>query len=253
MARREVLHTTGLLSAHLVLTDATDGDLRVPDAGAGISTELVRRRERIAPHPWTWLRQVHGARVVEVDEPGEWCGAEADAAVTTTSGAVLAVHTADCAGVLIVGDGQDPVTGDPVRVVGAAHAGWRGLSEGVVESTVEHMRRLGASRFVWDLGPCISPAAYEFGEEGLDVLCDRLGPELRSTTLEGAPALDLRAGVRAALGRAGVDASAGAGPDAVACTALDDGFFSWRARRDTGRQVAAIWLAPDDHEYPWHA
>ena len=44
----------------------------------------------------------------------------------------------------------------------------------------------------------------------------------------------------------------GTGPAVVPCTALDDGFFSWRARQDEGRQAAVVWLAPDDHDYPWH-
>lgn len=250
MARREVLDDGDLPTAHLVLTDATDGDLRVPEPGDVPSAELTGRRRRIATGPWTWLTQVHGARVVEVDAPGEWAGAEADAAVTTTPGAVLAVHTADCAGVLLVGDGADPVTGESVRVLGAAHAGWRGLLAGVLEATVEHMRRLGASRFRWELGPCISPAAYEFGAVELDALCDRYGPTLRSTTLDGAAALDLRAGVRAALAAAGVGTGPGSGPDVVPCTALDEGFFSWRARSDRARQAAVVWMAHDDRSGP---
>ncbi len=259
MTRREVIHTEGLASAHLAFTDVSTGDLRVDPssspsvAGRAGSTELDSRRHRVAPHPWTWLRLVHGGRVVEVDAPGEWAGSEADAAVTTTIGAVLAVHTADCAGVVLVGDGTDPVTGDPTRVVGVAHAGWRGLLEGVLESTVAHMRRLGATEFRWDVGPCISPAAYEFGPVELDALADRLGNEVRATTLEGAAALDLRAGVRASLAQAGVDTGPGTGPEVVPCTALDDGFYSWRARHDNGRQAAVVWLAPDDHDYPWHA
>ena len=246
MPRREAVHTTGLPSAHLAFTDASDGDLAV----TGPADDLERRRSRVAPHDWTWLRQVHGARVVEVDAPGEWCGAEADAAVTDTPGAVLAVHTADCAGVLLVGSGADPVSGEPTAVVGAAHAGWRGLGEGVLQHTVAAMRRLGADRFTWDVGPCISPAAYEFGDDELAALTGRYGDSLRSTTLDGAPALDLRAGVRAALSEAGLDPSTG--PATVPCTALDPGFFSWRARADTARQAAVVWLAPDDHDYPWH-
>ena len=252
MPRREALHTPGLPSAHFAFTDAGDGDLRVPEPGLAEDAEVARRRQRIAPHPWTWLRQVHGRRVVEADAPGLWQGAEADAAVSTTLGAVLSVHTADCAGVVLVGDGADPATEEPIRVIGAAHAGWRGLQDGVLEATVDAMRRLGAQDLRWDLGPCISPAAYEFGEAELDDLCARLGEELRATTLDGTPALDLRAGVRAALARADVDAGPGTGPAVVPCTALDEGFFSWRARRDSGRQAAVIWLAPDDHDYPWH-
>ncbi len=251
MPRREAVHTPGLPSAHLAFTDATVGDLSISEPGAPDPVSLSELRQRVAPHPWTWLRQVHGNRVVEVDAPGEFVGTDADAAVTTELGVVLAVHTADCAPVLLVGDGADPVSGDPVRVIGAAHAGWKGLRDGVIDSTVALMRRLGATEFAWDLGPCISPAAYEFDDAELDGLCAELGPELRASTLDGTPALDLRAGVRAALVRNGVDVSSG-GPKAVPCTALDTGFYSWRARRDTGRQAAVIWLAPDDHDYPWH-
>jgi YfiH family protein len=244
--RREVVHVEGLASTHLAFTDAADGDLAV----TGPADDLARRRRRVAPHRWTWLRQVHGTRVVEVDEPGELAGAEADAAVTATPGAVLAVHTADCAGVLLWGTGPDPVTDEPIAVVGAAHAGWRGLLDGVVQHTVEVMRRRGVDHLGWDLGPCISPAAYEFGVEDLAALAGRYGESVRATTLDGAPALDVRAGVRGALAEAGVDPERG--PGTVPCTALDDGFFSWRARRDAGRQAAVIWLAPDDHDYPWH-
>ena len=125
--------------------------------------------------------------------------------MTTTEGVVLAVHTADCAGVLLVGTGPDPATGEPVTVIGAVHAGWKGLRDGVLQHTVDVMRRLGAEHLDWDLGPCISAAAYEFGETDLDVLADRYGDAVRSTTLDGAPALDLRAAVRAAAAEAGLD------------------------------------------------
>ena len=86
-----------------------------------------------------------------------------------------------------------------------AHAGWRGLESGVLQATVATMRSLGADEIWWDLGPCISPAAYEFGPEPLGVLADRYGPTVVSTTLDGRPALDLRAGVAAAVSEAGLD------------------------------------------------
>lgn len=235
MPRRDELALGGA-PVRLAFTDAADGDLRV-DAD---TDDLARRRARIAAHPWTWLRQVHGADVVVVDRPGDGAGAEADAAVTATPGAVLAVHTADCAGVLLAG-----ARAGGAPVVGAAHAGWRGLSLGVLQATVAAMADLGAERLVWRLGPCISPAAYEFGEADLDALCDRYGEDLRSRTADGRPALDLRAGVRAALSDAGLDAAPDAGDGGggpVPCTALDAGFFSWRARRDTARQAAVVWV-----------
>ena len=216
-----------------LFTSAADGDL-----GRSVDPELLRaRREHLAPGPWTWLDQVHGADVVVVDRPGGGAGSPADAAVTAVPGAVLSVLTADCAPVLLWSRSAD---GTGPTVVGAAHAGWRGLLAGVLEACVAAMRGLRADDIDWRLGPCVSPAAYEFSTADLDRLVDRLGPAVRSTTSEGAPALDTQAAVSAALGRAGVRVPEGS--PAVPCTALDPGWFSWRARRDTGRQAAVIWI-----------
>lgn len=205
-----------------------DGDLCIDAA----QPALDARRDAICPFPWTWLRQVHGNRVVTVTRPGEWAGEEADAAVTVVAGACLAVHTADCAPVLF--RSQDG------RVIGAAHAGWRGLYDGVVESTVAAMQALGATEIVAELGPCISPDAYEFAAADLTTLALRFGPEVVAATTDGAAAFDLRAAVRSTLSAAGV-ALGGQPPP---CTALDAGYFSWRARRDVGRQASVIWLPP---------
>src|SRR4051794_2945660 len=92
-----------------LFTDHRHGDLAVSNAGP----VLDGRRAAIRPEPWTWLHQVHGADVVTVSEPGAGAGTDADAAVTTTPGAVLAVHAADCAPVVLVGSGG----------IGVAHAG----------------------------------------------------------------------------------------------------------------------------------
>ena len=226
-------HDAGRLVVHHRFTSRRDGDLcvRLP------VDELTPRRAAVAPVPWTWLDQVHGARVVTVTRPGEHSGVAADAAVTTVADAALAVHTADCAGVLFW---SDPHADGPM-VVGAAHAGWRGLLDGVLEATVQAMGDLGASSIRWQLGPCISPTAYEFGRSDLDLVRARLGERVEGRTAEGAPALDLRAAVAAAL--AGTAASpAGRDPLDVACTASDASYYSWRARADTGRQAAVIWM-----------
>ena len=218
---------------HTRFTSRVDGDLAVD-----LPSEVLEpRRAAIAPIPWTWLRQVHGADVVVVTEPGEHAGAAADAAVSAVGGVTLAVHSADCAPVLLHSTGAGPT------VIGAAHAGWRGLAEGVLQRTVERMRALGADDVVWRLGPCISPTAYEFGADDLEQLRTTLGDAVVARTATGAPALDLRAGVRAAL------SAVGAGPADpeldVACTAADPSYFSWRARRDVGRQAAVIWTEVD--------
>lgn len=214
-------------------TDRFHGDLAV-----GLDAAVLEpRRAAVAPTPWTWLEQVHGAEVVVVERPGDRAGARADAAVTVTPGATLAVHTADCAGVLLVG------SGGPDWVIGAAHAGWRGLELGVLQATVLAMRSLGAREITWRLGPCISAAAYEFGDDDLARLARRLGPSVVAATASGAPALDLRAAVAAALAQ--VDATpADPEPLQVRCTATDPSCYSWRARADRGRQAALTWIAP---------
>lgn len=221
-------------------TSRSDGDLCVALA----PDELEGRRRAVAPLPWTWLDQVHGTDVVAVSAPGDGAGRRADAAVTDVVGAVLAVHTADCAPVLL----QGTCEGRPV--VGAAHAGWRGLVGGVLGATVQAMCSLGAASISWRLGPCISAAAYEFGDDDLDQLVERFGPTVRSRTAAGRPALDLRAGVRAALGELDVIE---AQPDAaVPCTALDPGWFSWRRDRTPERQAGVIWIDDASSSDDWH-
>gem|GEM_PF-74867 len=200
--------------------------------------DLDLRRNDVLPGQWSWLHQVHGADVVVVREPGEHAGAQADALVTDCLGAVLAVHTADCAGVLLLGEVPSSAGAESRLVVGAAHAGWRGLLGGVLQQTVETMRELGATSTQWLLGPCIGPDDYEFGNDDLALLVDRYGPSLAAVTSDGRTALDLRAGVRIALAEV---SSVPLDPNrSVPNTASGDEWFSWRARKDSGRQAAAI-------------
>lgn len=208
-------------------TDQSDGDLAI----AGAPRDLAARRARIVDAPWTWLRQVHGARVVLVDAPGAHAGEEADAAVTNVEGAPLAIHTADCAPVLLSSPG----------VIGVAHAGWRGLAAGVIEATLAAMGELGAApgRVQAEIGPCIRARCYEFSQQDLDTVAAAAGPEVRATTAWKTPALDVPAGVRAALGRSGVRSIA----DSGICTACSPNHWSYRAHGDTARQAAVAWLA----------
>ncbi len=214
-----------------VFTQASDGDFRI-DADPD---ELAARRAAICPHPWTWLHQVHGSEVVVVERPGDHAGAVADASVTAVPGAALSIQTADCVPVLLWSD---------VGVIGAAHAGWRGLYDGVIESTVSQMEHLGATDVVAEIGPCISPAAYEFGAADLTTMALRFGPEVVGATETGQPALDVRAAARSVLSVLGVEIATAAGAGGVPCTATDTRYFSWRARRDEGRQASVIWMEP---------
>lgn len=213
-------------SVRLAFSERADGDLAID----GDPSVLDRRRQAFAPGAWTWLRQVHGAEVVVVESAGAAAGAEADAAVTAVPGAVLAVHTADCAPVLLVAEDDG--------VVGAAHAGWRGIVGGVLERTVEAMGRLGAGRTTAHVGPHIRARCYEFGPDDLDLVAARYGDGVRSETGWGTPALDVTSAIRRALEPLDVEVV-----DHGGCTACEPTrLWSHRARADTGRAAATVTL-----------
>ena len=179
---------------------------------------------------WTWLKQIHGAEVVVVTEPGGGAGSVADGAVTAAPEAVLALHTADCAPVVVVGNGA----------VGVAHAGWRGIVAGVLSEVVEAVRSLtpdsgGSLRAV--VGPVIRAAAYEFGPAELAAVSSAVRRDVAGVTTWGAPALDLVSAVRAALRTVGVSAVEDLGFDTS-----HECFFSHRVRGELARQATTVRL-----------
>lgn len=119
----------------------------------------------LAPEALVSLKQTHSAKVVTLTEPPTG-RPEADGMVTATPGIGLGILTADCQPVLFA----DPVA----RVIGAAHAGWRGARDGVLEATVDAMVALGARRenITAVIGPTISQAAYEVGPEFFESFTD---------------------------------------------------------------------------------
>ncbi|MGC9268749.1 peptidoglycan editing factor PgeF [Acidiphilium sp.] len=104
------------------------------------------------------VKQVHGARVITATTPWPMgIGPEADAIVTKNPNLALGIITADCAPVLFA----DPKR----RIVGAAHAGWRGALAGVLEATAAAMRDIGAQTIHAVIGPCIHSSSYEVGAD----------------------------------------------------------------------------------------
>jgi copper oxidase (laccase) domain-containing protein len=141
---------------------------------------------------------------------------------------VLAVRTADCAPVVLLGH----------RTVGVVHAGWRGLAAGVVGAAVAAMDRLEDAPTSAHLGPCIRVGCYEFDGPELATVVARYGDEVQGRTSRGTPALDLPAVVHAALREAGV----GVVHDTSGCTACDTRWYSHRARAERGRLATMAWL-----------
>ena len=173
---------------------------------------------------------MHGADVLTVTGPSPRAVPAADAAVTREPARPLVVLTADCAPLVLASD-------DAVAVV---HAGWLGLLAGVVEAATARLRSVGHGAVRAALGPCIHPARYAFGADDLARVVAVYGPAVAATTNDGQPALDLPAGVRAALHHADVTDL----HDVDVCTAASPDHFSYRRDGRTGRQALVAVLDP---------
>ena len=212
-------------AAEICFTDRADGDFHIdspPD-------RLAASRQGLMTGEWTWLCQVHGAEVMHVTRAGEHAGAQADACVTAVFGAVLAVQTADCVPVVLVG----------TDAVGIAHAGWRGVVGGVLPATLAALRELTAGPIEAVIGPCIGASHYEFGEPELSQVAAVAGPAVRTSNDAGAACLDMTAAVESVLRDTGVTRVSNVGLDTA-----DERWFSHRTRGDVGRQVTAVRLVP---------
>jgi len=207
--------------------------LRSGDEEAAV-LENRRRLRALLPSSPVWLRQVHGTRVADADAArAAGTEPEADAAVARRPGTVCAVLVADCMPVLLADAAA--------TVVAAAHAGWRGLCEGVLEATVGAMGVAPERLFAW-LGPAIGPRVYEVGDEVRDAFLarDQASAQAFRAVRPGHWLLDLYAVARQRLAAMGVARVYGGG----LCTYSDPTrFFSYRRERSTGRMAALIWPA----------
>lgn len=192
---------------------------------------ILTDRLSIADDRVVWMRQVHGARVAVVDTASPTTIRDVDGLVTKTPGLALGVLVADCVPVIL--------TDDSAGVVGVAHAGRQGLFVGVIDAAVAAMQRLGAApeRIHAVLGPAVCGRCYEVPGELQQAVADRV-PAALSATRDGAPALDLVAGIRQRLQDLGVGQIDVDGR----CTVEDPDLFSYRRSGTTGRQAGVVLL-----------
>ena len=226
--------------------DSRLGPVLLPDWPAPPRVRALTTLRATGEPDWTalpalpqWLQQVHGAVVADLDhtDVDHTDLRTADAAVTARAGVVCVVRTADCLPVLLAAtDGS---------AVAAAHAGWRGLADGVLQHTVAALRlraSAGVALRAW-LGPAIGPANFEVGDEvrAAFVQVDSAAEACFTANARGRWQCDLYALARQRLSQAGVSDVHGGG----LCT-YDDAqrFYSWRRARDAGRMASLIWLAP---------
>jgi len=216
------------------------GDHVGDDPGAVAANRALLRRE--LPAEPLWLSQVHGTRCVDAATAAP--GVEADASFTRRRGVVCAVLTADCLPVLLCDD--------RASVVGVAHAGWRGLAAGVIESTVAAMGEPGDRLMAW-LGPAIGPQAFEVGGEVREIFVahDAQAADAFVATGGGKWLCDIHQLARQRLQSLGIDGPRRGVPvtqscrstSADFCTMRDaENFFSYRRDGVTGRMASLIWL-----------
>lgn len=188
-----------------------------------------------APH---WLKQVHGTDVLRVETPAdpELPEPVADALVTSTPGVVLAILTADCLPVVFAAkDGRE---------VAAAHAGWPGLSKGMLEAALGAMRTPAADVVAW-IGPAAGPARYEVGKDVFDVFVshDADAALCFVPTRPGHWLADLPALARRRLVARGMSPADIHGGDL--CTISEPTrFFSHRRDGRSGRIATLAWMQP---------
>lgn len=204
------------------------GDHVGDDPRAVAANRALLRRE--IPGDPVWLAQVHGVRCVDAASTAP--GTQADASFTRQRGVVCAVQTADCLPVLFCDD--------RATVVGVAHAGWRGLAAGVIESTVVAMAEPGERLMAW-LGPAIGARAFEVGDEVREtfVAHDPSAASVFAAGADGKWLCDIQGLARQRLDALGVRRVA----SADFCTVNDaERFFSYRRDGVTGRMASLIWL-----------
>lgn len=222
------------------------GGLNVGRGSDDRADDVAENRRRVAawfgagPEKLVTLHQVHSPDVIVVSEPPGDKRPRADAMVTDRPGLVLGVLTADCGPVLFADAKR--------RVIGAAHAGWKGALDGVLEATIAAMEGLGAARadIVAVLGPSIGPENYEVGAEFVERFVAEDGGNrafFAPSPRDGHAMFDLPAYTLQRLRAAGVEAH-----QIARCTYGEESlFFSYRRsthrnEKDYGRQISAIML-----------
>jgi len=198
---------------------------------------VVRNRQSlndVLPSEPVWLEQVHGVEVVIAEQAS--CKPRADACISRAKNAVCASMTADCLPVLLCDQAG--------TVVAAAHAGWRGLADGVLEETVKAMNVSPNSLMAW-LGPAIGPQAFEVGEDVRDAFISHDSAASTAFILHTSPLTpnkylaDIYQLARQRLNALSITQIYGGG----LCTYTDQTrFFSFRRDGVTGRMASLIWL-----------
>lgn len=232
--RVRAMLTTRVGGVSLGAFDSFNLALHVGDDPVAVARNRALLREHLPAEP-LWMNQVHGTEVIDAScaRADSAAVVTADAAVATAPGVVCVVMSADCLPVLFAADDG--------TAVGIAHAGWRGMSNGVLEATVARMG-VAPTRLLAYLGAAIGPAAYEVGPDVVEAFGVHSAAAQHAFTEKAGGKFwcDLYALARQRLTGVGVERVFGGD----ACTFTErDRYFSFRRDGRTGRMASLIWIA----------
>ncbi len=197
------------------------GEARDGDPRSGLVARSRFCSDLDIPEAWAVVDQIHGSDIVVANGPGHM--GEADGIVTSVPLLPVAIATADCVPVVLIGQ----------RAVAVIHAGWRGVAAGIVGEAFRLMDDEGSPVDAAVIGPHIGSCCYEVGPDVIEAV----GGFAASTT-KGGLSVDLSGAVRAQL--PGVDVT-----DLGACTMHEGRFHSYRENATSLRQVTVTWIPQD--------
>ncbi|WP_414705388.1 peptidoglycan editing factor PgeF [Pseudomonas sp.] len=227
-ARVKACVTTRAGGVSVAPFDSLNLGTHVGDDPVAVKKNRQRLLSQLGCKP-AWLQQVHG---IDVLEAAPETLAEADASWTATPGIACTVMTADCLPALFCDRNGTRVA--------AAHAGWRGLAAGVLETTLDALAVAPEDTLVW-LGPAIGPQAFEVGAEVREAFVSQHAQAAQAfgaSLNPGRYMADIYELARIRLAARGVAAVYGGG----FCTYSDPRFYSYRRAARTGRFASLIWL-----------
>jgi YfiH family protein len=203
-------------SPGIAFGEASDGDVHTDSVARSAVSDALG-----ISNAWAVVDQVHGSTVVHATAAGDL--GRADGIITQRRMLPIAVATADCVPVVIIGS----------RSRAIVHAGWRGVAAGVVPDAVATMRDADDRASVAVIGPCIGPCCYEVGSD----VVDAIGGHGSRTTF-GSLSVDLGAAIRDQLEGVEVESEG-------MCTMHDSRFHSYRRDATAQRQMTVAWIPQD--------
>lgn len=224
---REVFRRT-LPNGNLVVSlvsEIEDGDFSLNQSA---DKALEKNQSRLHVGEWNWLSQEHGTEIVWLATNERASGVKGDALITASKQKVISVTVADCLPLLLV---------EESGIMGLLHLGWRGIEQGLLEKSIQTIRKKSVQPITAVLGPCINVCCYEFGRNEMDILVEKYGSTIIGRTLTGSLSLNIKACVKKIL----TSCEVGIEYEDTACTNCDSRHWSFRDDGTDKRQVMIAW------------